>query len=293
MDNKQIAVQQQQVNVLDSQFDPKRLNQMVAFANEFFKAGCFGRDVQNAHQALVKLQAGYEMGLPPIEAMNSLYIVNGKITLWGTAQTKKLREHGWKITYNESKEDQVTVTIKKNDEEYSYTATGEQLRKMKGQAFGFAPKDKLRWHAISRLIRFYVPEVMSAGMYYSKEEMEDAPNYTEASVVEVKAEDGNIVASDFIRIQRMFDENKTSEAIRGELISAFNNGLITLDQASELKKELAALIQKERQQEKNIVDAKVSPVQTDLVEAVEAKEKSDDILEDLPQEDQERNLFTK
>lgn len=292
MDNKQIAVQQQQVNVLDSQFDPKRMNQMVSFANEFYKAGCFGRDVQNPHQALVKIQAGYEMGLPPIEAMNSLYIVNGKITLWGTAQTKKLREHGWKITYDESKNDQVTVTITKGEEKYSYTATAEQLRKMKGNAFGFAPKDKLRWHAISRLIRFYVPEVMSAGMYYSKEEMEDSPSYDNASVVEVQAEETK-ENNDFVRLQKMFTEGKTSEAIRGELVSAFNNGLITPDQATELKKELAALIQKERQQEKNVVDVKVEPVQTDLVEAVEAQEKSDDILEDLPQADQERNLFTK
>lgn len=153
-------------------YEGERLNQMFKLATGFFKAGCFGADVKNPEQALVKIQAGFEMGLPPVEAMNSLYIINGKITIFGSAMTKRLRQKGWQITYDD-KPDSCLVTITKGDETYYYTATLDELKRLNSKAAQFAPKEKLRYHALSRLIRFSVPEVLDAGVGYLKEELED------------------------------------------------------------------------------------------------------------------------
>ena len=164
----------------DAFLQSERLNQMMKVAQQFHKAGCFGGDVKNAEQAFVKIQAGIEMGMPPMEAMNSLYIVNGKITIWGSAMTKKIREAGWSLGF-EDEVDQAgnpvacTVTIKKGDEDYSEKSTKQQLVALKSRAFQFAPKEKLRWHAIAQLIKFQVPEVLGGVVMYMKEELEDLP----------------------------------------------------------------------------------------------------------------------
>lgn len=170
-------------------FDKQRLQQMLVMANEFYKASCFGADVKNAHQALVKIQTGYEMGMPPMEAMGSLYIVNGKVTIWGAAMSKRLRQKGWLIQYEDAngpdgKPASCKVTIKKGSEVHEYTAMASEVKN--GKAFAFAPKDKLRWHALSRLIRFEVPEVLDAGIAYLKEEAEDIePDYIQATATVV------------------------------------------------------------------------------------------------------------
>jgi hypothetical protein len=116
------------------------------------------------------------MGMPPMEAVNSLYIVNGKITIYGMAMTKRLRENGWQISYDE-KESEVTATIKKDDEEYSYTATKQEVASLSKLAYKNSPKDKMKWHCIGRLIRFYVPEVTGGTVSYLKEEIEDMPAF--------------------------------------------------------------------------------------------------------------------
>jgi len=151
-------------------FETQRLAEMGRMAEAFHKAGCFGSDVKNAYQALVKIQAGFEMGIPPMEAMNSLYIVNGHITIWGVAMIKRLKKFGWQVSYDD-KPGECTVTIKKGDEVYSEKALASDVKKT--GAYSFAPKQKLRYHAISQLIRFSVPEVLDAGISYLKEDAED------------------------------------------------------------------------------------------------------------------------
>lgn len=160
-------------------FDAGQLEQALRIAEKFHKAGCFGSDVKNPEQAFVKIQAGAEMGMAPMEAMSSLYIVNGKVTIFGVALSKRLREFGWKIEYLESTETIAKVKISKDNESYEYTATPSELKN--SQAMKFAPKDKLKWHALSRLVRFNVPEVLGP-VRYTREEMEDV---IDAEVIQV------------------------------------------------------------------------------------------------------------
>ncbi len=151
-------------------FDAGRLAEMGKMAEAFAKSGAFGSDVKNGYTALVKLQAGFEMGMAPMESMNSLYIVNGHVTIWGVAMIKRLRKFGWDVSYEDSP-GQCTVTVKKGNSIHTYTATADEVKK--GKAYAFAPKEKLRFHAISRIIRFELPEVLDAGITYFKEEAED------------------------------------------------------------------------------------------------------------------------
>jgi len=168
------------------------LNQRMKMASEFHLSGAFTGDVKNKQMAFAKIMAGAEMGMGPMEAMNAFYFVNGKLTIYGAALSKKIREAGWKINYKENGVESCTVTIKKEDEEFSYEATKADLIALKSKAYQFAPKDKLKWHALGRLVRFYVPEILSGTVSYTKEEYEDVPTkkieVKEVSAVEAMLE---------------------------------------------------------------------------------------------------------
>lgn len=206
-------------------YQSDRLTQMIKMATEFHKANCFGKDVQNMQQALVKMQAGFEMGMPPIEAMNSLYIVNGHITIWGAAMTKRLRMRGWKIQY-EDKDKECTVTITKGDESYSFTAREKDVKK--AGAYAFAPVEKLRWHALSRLIRFSVPEVLDAGVAYLQEEAEDMVDFSTP-----------IQASESVSVEdyeKQIEEAKTPEKLKEIAVTIQQDSMLVSDKQGLLGK---------------------------------------------------------
>lgn len=158
-------------------YDPGSINSMLAMANKFIKSGAFAETIKNPEQAFVVLQTGKEMGMPPMESMRSLYIVNGHVTIWGMALSKRLREFGWEINYPISTTEKCKVVISRERdgraEEHQYEVDEEDLKLIQNKrAYKMDPKSKLRWHALSRLVRFSVPEVLGP-VQYTKEEMED------------------------------------------------------------------------------------------------------------------------
>ncbi len=175
-------------NKISTYFQKDRIANMLTMADQFFKSGCFGGDVKNTHQALVKIQTGLEMGMAPMESMNSLYIVNGKVNIYGSAMTKKLRQAGWTISdeYDDDANPKLCkVTVSKGEESYSYESTLLELEKLNSQAAKKAPKDKLFWHGVGRIIRKYIPEVLDSGVIYLAEEAE----FMDAAI-DISAEEG-------------------------------------------------------------------------------------------------------
>lgn len=162
-----------QLSTQDVFYDSDRIKSMIAWAQHMHKSGCFPGAVKNAEQALMLIQAGFEMGMPPMESINSLAVINGKMTLYGMAVSKMLRKAGWKIEFKDESDTAVTAVITKDDETYEYTSTAQELAKLKSRAASFAMKDKLKWHALGRLLRFNVPEVTGGVVSYSYEELID------------------------------------------------------------------------------------------------------------------------
>jgi len=56
------------------------LTEPMALGEVFMKSGMF-TDVKSQAQAVVKILAGRELGLAPLESMTNIYIVNGKVAL--------------------------------------------------------------------------------------------------------------------------------------------------------------------------------------------------------------------
>lgn len=160
--------------------DPNVYIQMKAMANDFVKSGAIPKGFTNAEQVLVGFQMGYEMGMKPMEALNSLYPVNGQLNIWGKATTRRLTEHGWQIAFTEESQESCTCTITKKSgglisetrtytETYKYAdaeASGYTKDNYGKEKVGWKPginrKLKLRYGVLSLIIKSYVPEVLGS-----------------------------------------------------------------------------------------------------------------------------------
>lgn len=255
------------VNNITEFFNTQRLTEMARMAESFAKSGAFGADIKgNGYAALVKIQAGFEMGMAPMEAMNSLYIVNGHVSIYGSAMVKRLRRFGWTLKYDDQPKS-CTVTVKKGDEEYSFTSTEDMM--VKSQAYKFAPMEKLRYHAISRIIRFNIPEVMDAGITYLKEEIEDMPmaeikeveasfSLDEALAKVIEAKTGDELQAAILEINK--SQGVTAEQ-RDEVMKAIKEKMSQLKKATESQPRAEEVKAAEKLEEETFVDEAQTQIQ--------------------------------
>lgn len=157
--------------------DPNTYVQMKGLAQDFFSSKAVPSAYENMLQVLMALQAGKEMGLQPIESIQSLTIINGSISLWGKAVPNRLRQHGWNLAFSEGQDDPkdertqyCEATITKGDEKYTEKInygeaidsgyTMDKYNKLKpGWKPGMNRRLKLRYDVLDVLCKTYVPEV--------------------------------------------------------------------------------------------------------------------------------------
>lgn len=153
--------------------DPNTYIQMKALAKDFFDSKVTPPAYQNMLQVLFGIQAGFEMGMQPIESLQSITFVNGTMSVWGKAVPRRLRSHGWSLDFEEGgegREQFCKATIIRGDEMYSDTITfgdaedsgytTDNSGKIKaGWKPGLNRKLKLRYDVLDVLCKTYVPEV--------------------------------------------------------------------------------------------------------------------------------------
>lgn len=183
-------------------FDPQVWTQIKSMAETFFISKALPSYVTNAPQLVMMIQAGYEMGMKPVEAIKSLYMVNGQINIWGSAMIRRLREHGWSVAYKMSTDDggACTATVIKDKETYTETFSFKSAEKSGytkgrdgslkvGWREGVNRNLKLRYGAISMLIKTYIPEVLGS----ASELVEIAEDYEIVDANPVVADTSNKV----------------------------------------------------------------------------------------------------
>lgn len=124
-------------------------------------------------QLVVVFQYGSELGLPPMVSLQFIDIVFNKPTLRGQGMIALARKTG-QLTefYYESKDDEATVYIQRNNQKLqAVTFTFQEAFNM-----GITTKDNwnkqsklmLIWRAVARAFRFYFPDVLG-GLYTADE----------------------------------------------------------------------------------------------------------------------------
>ena len=167
-------------------------DQLTKAATALQKSGYFS-DVKSEAQAIVKVMAGAELGLPPFASMTGIHIIQGKPVL-GANVMATLVKNDPRYDYQIVKCDNEICTL----EWYQNgNKVGEDSFTMKeAQAAGLTgkdnwkkyPSDMLFARAISRGARRFAPGIFGGSPVYTPDEMgvdTDEDGYIEAQVVEV------------------------------------------------------------------------------------------------------------
>lgn len=150
-----------------------------SIAESCANSGMF-KDIRSAWQAIVKIKAGLELGIPPIQAMNGLYIIEGKVAMAATLMAGLLKASG-RYTYRVQQHDDNGCVIQfyeRNDSgewvpcgpNSSFTMTDANKAGVTGKSVWKAwPRNMLFARAMSNGARWYCGDVFLGPVYVPEE----------------------------------------------------------------------------------------------------------------------------
>jgi hypothetical protein len=148
------------------------LTEIMSIGKAFAESGMFP-DIKTAAQAVVKIQAGAEMGIPPFAAMSGIHIIQGKPTVGAGLMAANVKGSG-KYDYRviESTDKTCSIDFYQGKEKIgNSTFTLEDAKKAGTKNIDKFPKNMLFARAISNGVKWFTPDVFS-GPVYVPEEME-------------------------------------------------------------------------------------------------------------------------
>ena len=160
------------------------ISELMNLAKAFAESGMFA-DTKSAAQAIVKIQAGQEIGIPPFAAMTGIHIIQGKPTIGAGLIASRLKGSG-KYDYRVIEASEKVCSIdfyQGNTKIGNSTFTIEDAKKALTKNIDKFPKNMLFARAISNGVKWYCPDIFS-GPVYVPEEMQ-AVATEEATHIEV------------------------------------------------------------------------------------------------------------
>lgn len=159
-------------------YTPQESIQLQAVAQELFKSGMFP-NAKSPAGVFAVVEYGYELGLPPVTALQNISVINGKMTLTaGLMLSLAVRTAGvaFQVTENTETRCRINFTRTMNGQpsKYSSSFTIEEAKKAglvkAGSAWEKYPADMLFNRTVARGIRKIAPDVVSGA--YIPEEVE-------------------------------------------------------------------------------------------------------------------------
>jgi hypothetical protein len=146
------------------------ISELMNLAKAFAESGMFA-DTKSAAQAIVKIQAGQEIGIPPFAAMTGIHIIQGKPTIGAGLIASRLKGSG-KYDYRVVDASEKVCSIdffQGNTKIGNSTFTIEDARKALTKNIDKFPKNMLFARAISNGVKWYCPDIFSGPVYVPEE----------------------------------------------------------------------------------------------------------------------------
>lgn len=134
------------------------------------KSGYF-EDARQEAQAVVKVLAGVELGIAPIQAMTGIYIVKGRIALGANIMAMLIKRSG-KYTYKVVKltDEECEIVFYENNQEIGKsTFTRKDAERAGTQNMQKFPRNMLFARAMSNGAKWYTPDVFGGPVYVPEE----------------------------------------------------------------------------------------------------------------------------
>ena len=146
------------------------LTEVMSIGKAFAESGMFA-DTKSAAQAIVKIQAGQEIGIPPFAAMTGIHIIQGKPTIGAgliASRVKGSGKYDYKVIQNDDKQCSIDFYQGQNKIGNS-TFTIEEAKKAGTKNLDKFPKNMLFARAISNGVKWFCPDVFSGPVYVPQE----------------------------------------------------------------------------------------------------------------------------
>ncbi|MBL7740289.1 MAG: hypothetical protein JNK14_13820 [Chitinophagaceae bacterium] len=156
----------------------------IALGKQFHESQMFP-DIKSAAQAIVKIQAGAEIGIPPFAAMSGIHIIQGKPSIGAGLMASSVKASG-KYDYRVVQQDEKACSIdfyQGKDKIGNSTFTAEDAKRAGTKNMDKFAKNMLFARAMSNGVKWFCPDVF-AGPVYVPEEMEVTEDITPVSVTD-------------------------------------------------------------------------------------------------------------
>lgn len=206
-----------------------------ALGQIFAQSGYFS-DARDAAQAVVKILAGRELGLPPIASMTGINIIKGKVSLSATVMAAVLRRNpDYDYRVREHTEDICRIEFFYKGESIGVSkfdkGDAQKAGLFNGDNYKKYPRNMMFARAMSNGIRWYCPEILG-GPVYTPGEL-DAGADSEGEGNEVREQNELLSFSEDLqqenmlrgRIEELMSEGRNIMAIRDIVNEEFQMGL--------------------------------------------------------------------
>lgn len=149
---------------------PASLTEAISMGKAMFESGLFA-DLKSAAQAVVKIQAGAEIGIPPFAALTGIHIIQGKPSIGAGLMAARVKGSG-KYDYRVVQQDEKICSIdfyQGPDKIGNSTFTIEDAKKAQTKNIDKHPKNMLFARAISNGVKFFTPDVFAGPVYVPEE----------------------------------------------------------------------------------------------------------------------------
>lgn len=184
-------------------FDMAVYQSFKEIGKDFFDSKALPAWIDNTQKVVMIMQAGYDLWLSPTQAINWLYMVNGKITVYGETAILLMKQAGYQIEVLESTSQLARVKISKNgvSQEFEYTIEEAKHAGLLDSRLGIwkkYPRQMLLYKAFAYARKFFAPDCLWG--YLIKEEMD-------WEVIEVQNIDENQALEGFEKSDVLFPNN--------------------------------------------------------------------------------------
>ncbi len=168
------------------QIQKSTTTEIMSIGKAFAESGMFP-DVKTAAQAIVKIQAGQEIGIPPFAAMSGIHIIQGKPTIGAGVMAscvKGSNKYDYRVV--ESTEQVCSIDFYQGKEKIgNSTFTISDAKKAGTKNLDKFPKNMLFARAMSNGVKWYTPDVFSGPIYVPEEMTAPITEDAQAEVVDV------------------------------------------------------------------------------------------------------------
>lgn len=157
-------------NIVKQQAFPSSLSEAIQMGKVFHESGLFS-DIKSAAQAVVKIQAGSELGIPPLASLTGIHIIQGKPVIGSNLIAARVQGSG-KYRYEVKQHDEKACIIdffcgERKIGTSSFTI--DDAKKAQTKNLDKFPRNMLFARAISNGVRWFCPDIFTAPVYTPEE----------------------------------------------------------------------------------------------------------------------------